>query len=526
MSRTSTSPSAVSRHRHARRPPRPRPSAAWIASSWRRLAHGCSQARQLLAGSPSFHALRHPASPVLRGQLLLGPHEQPGRERLRAAGAVEPPRPAATAPPPRRPGGRRARPAARRWPRRGGPAAGMTAAPASAAYRARLARMRTRCSSSSRRVALQVADPALAGASHGARGQHGQGRAGPARSASASSGGCEGQARPGPASSTSGSGRRRAPSWSAARWGWRCSARRVRSSCAGVPVRALVQPVHGLRQPLAEHVGVAHRPEQPAEPPELVQQRAPARSWSSTGRNVRRSLRSRRVATRAWCTPSSPASRRTMGSCRSRRRTDDATASWNAAAVGGRSCPAAGTSGSPGASARGPRARASFGHVVGLTGAGGPQARPRRRRSRCRARPARLPPRSPGSAGRPGLRRSVETTSSVSSAERPVSGIADRGPASAGSAGGPPRPAVHRAARPVTSAVMCVRRRHRAAPPPPSPAVERRDPRSAPAASASSGPPGRPSPVRWRNVMPMRSRRRSSASTKRASSTSSSGSAR
>ena len=49
-------------------------------------------------------------------------------------------------------------------------------------------------------------------------------------------------------------------------------------------------------------------------------------SRSTSGRNVRRSERSRRVATRAWWTPSGSTSSRTTGSCRIRRITESAIA--------------------------------------------------------------------------------------------------------------------------------------------------------------------------------------------------------
>ncbi len=77
---------------------------------------------------------------------------------------------------------------------------------------------------------------------------------------------------------------------------------------------------------LEEDVSVAYVAEDRREPAELVTHVATANVGSTSERNVRRSERSRRVATRAWCTPSGSTSRRTTGSCRIKRMTESAIA--------------------------------------------------------------------------------------------------------------------------------------------------------------------------------------------------------
>ena len=84
---------------------------------------------------------------------------------------------------------------------------------------------------------------------------------------------------------------------------------------------------------------------------------------------MRRSLRSRRVATRAWCTPSSPASSRTTGSWSSRRRTAEATASWNDSQRRGVLAHRADVRIAGRQRTRAERP-GQLGHVVGLAGAG------------------------------------------------------------------------------------------------------------------------------------------------------------
>ena len=87
---------------------------------------------------------------------------------------------------------------------------------------------------------------------------------------------------------------------------------------------------------------------------------ASAHSASRTTSKVRRSLRSRRVLTRAWWTPRVPRSSRTIGSWTSRRCTAAAMACCTTAAMVG--CgPSGSGEGSGGASAGGPSARTSLG---------------------------------------------------------------------------------------------------------------------------------------------------------------------
>ena len=86
---------------------------------------------------------------------------------------------------------------------------------------------------------------------------------------------------------------------------------------------------------------------------------AAAQSWSTRDSNVRRSLRSRRAATRIWCTDSA-SPRRVPGSCCTSRIPPAAMAAWTARpaeSVG----PASMGMKSGGAAARGPIARTAFG---------------------------------------------------------------------------------------------------------------------------------------------------------------------
>ena len=110
-----------------------------------------------------------------------------------------------------------------------------------------------------------------------------------------------------------------------------------------------------LPQALEQHVSVANVAEEPGEPAKLLPKRDDHPS-SRSGRNVRRSERSRRVATRAWWTPSGSRSSRTIGSWRMRRMTDSAiarrTASPAVASVPRSATAISGVSGVAGASAR------------------------------------------------------------------------------------------------------------------------------------------------------------------------------
>ncbi len=83
-------------------------------------------------------------------------------------------------------------------------------------------------------------------------------------------------------------------------------------------------------------------------------------SWLSSGRNVRRLDRRRRVATRAWCTASGSSPRRTPGSCSTRRVKLTATAAATTVASDDRLL-RGGTARSGGSHAAGPRARITFG---------------------------------------------------------------------------------------------------------------------------------------------------------------------
>ena len=96
------------------------------------------------------------------------------------------------------------------------------------------------------------------------------------------------------------------------------------------------------------------------------------RAGSRTGRKVRRSLRRRRVATRAWWMPSSPASRRTTGSWRSSRCTERGHCVLEA--LGAAGAPLRRGDRRIGRGER-PRAKGAgqLGHGVRLAGARGPQ---------------------------------------------------------------------------------------------------------------------------------------------------------
>ena len=96
-------------------------------------------------------------------------------------------------------------------------------------------------------------------------------------------------------------------------------------------------------------------------------------SGSTSGRNVRRSERKRRVATRAWWTPSGSVSRRTIGSCWIRRTTEAAIARRTTSPAVAPDA-SSGTETSGDCEARGPSARTYFG--VG-SGAPAPAARNR-----------------------------------------------------------------------------------------------------------------------------------------------------
>ena len=109
---------------------------------------------------------------------------------------------------------------------------------------------------------------------------------------------------------------------------------------------------------------------------------ASSHSGTSSGRNVRRSERSRRVATRAWCTPSGSSPSRTPGSWREQPddRGGDRAPDDVAGAVGARPRSATATSGGAGRAARG-RGRSSA--------SGRARRRPRPRSRATSGRPAR-----------------------------------------------------------------------------------------------------------------------------------------
>ena len=94
------------------------------------------------------------------------------------------------------------------------------------------------------------------------------------------------------------------------------TAGRSSSRSAGRPVDLGERRDLALEE-LEQHLGVAHGAELGAEPAQLVAQ--PLAHSSTSERNVRRSERSRRVATRAWCTCSGSSPSRTPGSWASRR---------------------------------------------------------------------------------------------------------------------------------------------------------------------------------------------------------------
>ena len=107
-------------------------------------------------------------------------------------------------------------------------------------------------------------------------------------------------------------------------------------------------------------------------------------SSSTTGRKVRRSDRSRRVATRIWWTSSGSSPMRTPGSWAMSFATAPATAAWaiSAALASRGSLPAGATSGA--SSARGAERAHDLGDQVGQAGTGVAQARRHRRGDRRR----------------------------------------------------------------------------------------------------------------------------------------------
>ena len=297
----------------------------------------------------------------------------------------------------------------------------------------------------------------------------------------------------------------------------------VEQQATGLAVGLLVQVVDRL----AQAAGRARR--RPA--PRRAGRRASAArrcsgasaSSSRSVRNVRRSLRSRRVATRAWCTPSSPASSRTMGSWSRSRRTDGG----DGVLERGRIVACLSDGRDVGVARRqrtGSERPGQLGHVVRLARAGRPEHVDHRARSRCPARPSaastsisrnRRPTSSPS---RPTPRRRLSTPSGRSAGSRMATTVRwvwrcgdldQRRPRSTPrtsgarwSGGGPGGPS--------TSI---------------SNAVERDALAAAPAPSASTGRPAPlPGPVAERD-RPCAAAAGRSASRKRASSTCSSGSA-
>ena len=166
---------------------------------------------------------------------------------------------------------------------------------------------------------------------------------------------------------------RRRPSGRCRTWAWSRSSRTSASRTA--PSRPAIQPSSSRR--------------------------ARVQAGSRSGANVRRSDRSRRVATRAWCTSSMSPPRRTPGSWRKRRATEPASEAWTTSAAGAAAPDRTGDHvGRVDAPAARARARPS--------GVGSGCAGTRRRAGARRARPApprRRPPSSTSSSRNRAARR-------------------------------------------------------------------------------------------------------------------------
>ena len=235
-----------------------------------------------------------------------------------------------------------------------------------------------------------------------------------------------------------------------------------------------------------------------------------AQSASSSGRNVRRSLRSRRVPTRIWCSGSTSPSR-VRGSFRMIR--SHAARDRRPHRVGGRVArPDAVRRDDVGRRrrARSPSARTSFGTC---------SARLRRRPGQRRPRSARAPSRS---TPRPSISISRKRSDDAALAGAPRRGRRRarraRSPSRAAQQPAPPPRAqprhrrerrrahegAHQVARPPSGTVAARRRRSGA---------RRGRPRCRRRPGASGSSPARsPSPVRWRSVTPWRASRRSGVS--------------